>query len=437
MITVSNPWTPKRYEPDGVREASRRYFDTAMNTYRFFALYANVEGWTPGERGPDAGRRTLLDRWLLSRLGRTVERVGRELERYQLTPAFRAVADFVNEDLSNWYVRRSRPRFWGNTDPADADAAFRTLWDALVTVARLTAPVTPLFSDWVHRALAEDASVHLARFPAPEDAALDDALEREMASVRTLVSLGRAAREEVRIRVRQPLRRLHALLPAGVSLRSGLVDLLKDELNVKEVVFADSAGELVELRARPDYRTLGPRFRGESGAVAARILALGQPELRALGRGEEVRIPAGGERVPIEADWLEVSEVAGRRPRDPVRRRASRRPRPCARRRSPDGGNGARARQPDPAAPEGGRIRDHGPDPPRRRGVACGRGPRSPASRGSSPGRRSRWACRRSTTRPPYEASTVDEIDGARVRVAIRRARGDGRRPEVHRRRRR
>ena len=310
LITVSNPWTPKCYDPNGVRETSRRFFDTVMNTYRFFTLYANVEAWVPGEHGGEAGRRPLLDRWLLSRLGRTVRRVGRELERYQLTPACRVVADFVNEDLSNWYVRRSRARFWGNTDPADADAAFRTLREALVTVARLTAPVTPLFSDWIHRALTGDSSVHLARFPAPEDAVLDDALEREMASVRTLVSLGRGAREEVRIRVRQPLRRLHALLPAGVSLRGELLDLLKDELNVKEVDLADSSEELLELRARPDYRVLGPRFRGESGAVAGRLLALRQPELRALGRGEEVRILAGGESVPVEADWLKVEEVA-------------------------------------------------------------------------------------------------------------------------------
>ena len=422
LITVSNPWTPKRYEPDGVREASRRFFDTAMNTYRFFALYANVEGWTPGERGPDAGRRTLLDRWLLSRLGRTVERVGRELERYQLTPAFRAVADFVNEDLSNWYVRRSRPRFWGNTDPADADAAFRTLSEALVTVARLTAPVTPLFSDWVHRALAEDASVHLARFPAPEDAALDDALEREMASVRTLVSLGRAAREEVRIRVRQPLRRLHALLPAGVSLRSGLVDLLKDELNVKEIVLADSAGELVELRARPDYRTLGPRFRGESGAVAARILALGQPELRALGRGEEVRIRAGGERVPIEADWLDVSEVAAG---DLVIR-------------SGDGHLVAL----DPALDDDLRTegtarelvnriqrlrREAGFEITDRIHLAVGGSPAVEVALARFErfiaGETLALGVSTLDDAAAYEASTVDEIDGARVRVAIRRAR--------------
>ncbi len=310
LITVSHPWTSKCYDPQGVREAARRFFDTTMNTYRFFALYANVEAWVPGECDQEPAGRTLLDRWLLSRLYRTVERVGRELERYELTPAYRAVADFVNEDLSNWYVRRSRPRFWGNTDPRDAGAAFRTLWDALVVVARLTAPITPLFSDWIHRGLTAGASVHLASFPSPEDGLLDDALEREMASVRILVSLGRAAREEVRLRVRQPLRRLHALLPEGLSLRPQLLELLKDELNVKEIVLADSSDALVELRARPNYRALGPRFQKESGTAAEAILALDQATLLALGRGESVSIAVEGGSVPVEVDWLEVTEAA-------------------------------------------------------------------------------------------------------------------------------
>ena len=310
LITVSHPWTSKSYDPQGVREAARRFFDTAMNTYRFFALYANVEAWVPADsdRGP-AGR-SVLDRWLLSRLHRTIERVGRELERYELTPAYRAVADFVNEDLSNWYVRRSRPRFWGNTDPGDAEAAFRTLWEALVALARLAAPITPLFSDWMHRGLTGGASVHLASFPSPEKAILDDPLEREMASVRILVSLGRAAREEVRLRVRQPLRTLHALHPAGLSLRPELLELLKDELNVKQIILVDSSEALVELRARPNFRALGPRFQHESEAAATALRALEQAALRAFGLGEPVSIVVGGQTVPVEADWLEVTEAA-------------------------------------------------------------------------------------------------------------------------------
>ena len=310
LITVSNPWITKRYDPVAVRETSRKFFDTVMNTYRFFALYGNAEEWAPGDGDPGPSDRTVLDRWLLSRLHRTVEVVGRELDGYQLTPAYRAVAEFVNEDLSNWFVRRSRPRFWGNTDPRDARAAFRTLWDALLVVARLTAPVTPFFADWLHRSLTGGDSAHLAPFPSPDPDILDRELEREMATVRTLVSLGRAAREEVRIRVRQPLRRLHVVLPGSHAPSPELLAVLKDELNVKEVVFLESTHEIVRLVARPNFRALGPRFQKKSESAAQAIRELDDEALRAFHSGEAISIKVDGENVGLESDWLDVIESA-------------------------------------------------------------------------------------------------------------------------------
>jgi isoleucyl-tRNA synthetase len=164
LITSSNPWVPKRYDPEGVKEAARKFFDTLFNTYRFFAMYAGVESWEPADDDPAPTDRPLLDRWLLSRLDSVVHEVTRELDAYQLTKAYRALGDFVVEDLSNWYVRRSRARFWGNTDEADARAAFRTLWEALREVALLAAPVVPFTADWLYRALAGE-TVHLQRYP--------------------------------------------------------------------------------------------------------------------------------------------------------------------------------------------------------------------------------------------------------------------------------
>ena len=310
LITVSNPWLPKRYDPEGVRESSRRFFDTVLNTYRFFALYGNVEGWAPSEEDPSPQDRPVLDRWLLSRLHRVVAETGSDLEGYQLTRAYRRVTEFVNEDLSNWFVRRSRSRFWGNTDPRDARAAFRTLHEALVTVARLTAPVTPFFSDWVHRALSGGASVHLAPFPEADPNLLDEPLEAEMASVRTLVSLGRAAREDVRIRVRQPLRRLHAVLPGLGRPRAEVLALLEDELNVKEVAFLDSAEALVFLVARPNFRVLGPRFQQKSNAAASALRGLSQEALARFRRGDPVALEVEGDTVSVEPDWMEVVEEA-------------------------------------------------------------------------------------------------------------------------------
>ena len=310
LVTASNPWIPKRYDPEGVGEAARKFFDTMMNTYRFFALYGNVEGWTPGEEDPFPAERPVLDRWLLSRLHRTADVVEGQLSGYELTPAYRAVVEFVNEDLSNWFVRRSRPRFWGNTDPQDSRAAFRTLWDALVTVSRLTAPVTPLFSDWLHRAVTDGASVHLAEFPVSDPDRRDKPLEAEMAAVRALVSLGRAAREEVRIRVRQPLRTLYAVHPGLRALRSDLVDVLKDELNVKEVVFEESADRLVRLAARPNFRALGPRFQAMSELAAQAIRDLDPEALQRFRTDGSASIVVAGKSFLLEPDWLTLSEEA-------------------------------------------------------------------------------------------------------------------------------
>jgi len=310
FITASSPWVAKRYDPEGVREATRRYFDTVLHTYRFFALYGNADGWSPSDLDPSPAERSLLDRWLLSRLDATVSGVGAELDGYQLTRAYRLVADFVDEDLSNWFVRRSRPRFWGNTDASDGRAAFRTLWEALVTVARLTGPVTPFFADWLHRALEGGRSAHLAPFPRAEADRRDPLLEAEMDAVRRLVSLGRAAREEVKIRVRQPLRVVHAVLPGTARPRAELLELLKDELNVKDVRFLDSAEDLVRLVARPNFRALGPRFQKESETAAAALRALDQGQLRGLRGGAPASIVVNGEEVPIESGWLEIVEEA-------------------------------------------------------------------------------------------------------------------------------
>jgi isoleucyl-tRNA synthetase len=312
FMTVSNPWVPTRFDPEGVRESTRKYFDTLANTYRFFALYAGTESWQPSEADPAPAERGVLDRWLLSRLATLVEGVSSELDGYQITRAYRLVVDFVDE-LSNWYVRRSRARFWGNEDAADQRAAFRTLYDALRTVAILTAPVTPFVADWLHRSLT-GSSVHLQRFPGSEGAeapgTIDAALESEMASARELVSLGRAAREEVRLRVRQPLARMQAVVPSGVELRPEILEVVRDELNVKDVAFLSDAAGLVTLTARPNYRGLGPRFGKQTNDAANVIRALDQQALAAYRAGEPVEIEVHGARSTLEPGDLEVIEEA-------------------------------------------------------------------------------------------------------------------------------
>ncbi len=311
LMTVSLPWADKRYDPQAVGEASRRFFDTLFNTYRFLTLYAGTEGWTASDQDPALEDRPLMDRWLAGRLDTLVREVNAELMAYRITPAFRAVQTFVDEDLSNWYVRRSRSRFWNSEDANDQRAAFRTLWDALRTVALLIAPVAPFVGDWLHRALA-GASAHLTSFPDPDPASLaDPSLNDEMDAVRALSRLGRAAREEVKIRVRQPLRTLQAVTPGAVRPRPELLEVLADELNVKDVEFLNTAEGLVTVHARPNYRALGPRYQKRTEAAASAIRALSPDELRAYVRGESVDIEVDGVRAPLQSEDMDVVEEAG------------------------------------------------------------------------------------------------------------------------------
>ncbi len=308
MITVSNPWLPTRFDPEGVKESASRFFDTLFNTYRFFALYANLEGWTPDDESPVPASRPPLDRWLLSRLNGLVRSVRAELDAYNPTRAYRAVAAFVDGELSNWYVRRARSRFWGNTEADDAAAAFATLHEALRVTALLIAPVTPFTSDWLHRALTGRCS-HTESFPEAHDGMIDDRLDADMAHVRTLSTLGRAAREEVGIRVRQPLGRILAVVPGEVPA-GGVTALLLDELNVKTVEFAASSEGLVSLAARPGFRALGRRFGKLTQEAAAAVRALGGEALGAVRAGGMARIKVGGEWHEVGGDEMEIVEEA-------------------------------------------------------------------------------------------------------------------------------
>lgn len=244
----------------------------------------------------------------MSRLHGLVAQLSSDIDEYQLTRAYRALGEFVVEDLSNWYVRRSRARFWGNVDAADTRAAFRTLWEALRTVALLAAPCLPFSADWLHRALAE-RSVHLERWPEPRGGR-DEGLEADMDAARALVSLGRAAREEAKVRVRQPLRTLQAVLPGGRGLADEVLEVVRDELNVKEVGFLSSTEGIVTLVARPNFRALGARFGKETNEAAKAIRALPQEALARFLAGERVEFEVSGALHALGAEDLEVAQEA-------------------------------------------------------------------------------------------------------------------------------
>ena len=303
FLTASQPWVSKRFDPEALSEAAHRVFDTLANTYRFFALYANLEGYRFAHAQEHA-HAPLMDRWILSRLASLVAQVRDNLDNYDITRGARSIGEFIVDDVSNWYVRRSRDRFWGSIENPETRAAFDTLAEVLVTVTRLLAPMTPFQADWLHRAIGGD-SVHLARFPAA--GARDETLERGMEAIRVLARLGRAARERVKVRVRQPLRTLHAFTPVG-NLSEELVAVLRDELNVKQVHFLQRSEDLVAFKAHPNFRVLGKRFGGKTQEAAARVRELGSGELSAFRNGQPLRIEVGGEVFELSAEEIEIRE---------------------------------------------------------------------------------------------------------------------------------
>ncbi|MBI4410747.1 MAG: isoleucine--tRNA ligase [Gemmatimonadetes bacterium] len=309
LLTVSQPWVPKRFDPAALAESARRTFDTLANTYRFFALYANLEAWRPSDADPPQEQRAILDRWVLSRLAALVAQVGEDLDGYEITRAGRSIGEFIVEDLSNWYVRRSRDRFWGSADREDTRAAFRTLSEVLATLCRLLAPLVPFHADWLHRSLSGE-SVHLAPFPQSDGRARDPRLDETMLAARTLARLGRAARERVKIRVRQPLRTLFAVVPARLALDEDVLAIVRDELNVKEIRFLGAAAELVMLRAEPNFRALGRRFGARTPQVAERIRALPSERLQAFQAGVPLEITLDGEAIELARDDFAVRESA-------------------------------------------------------------------------------------------------------------------------------
>ena len=313
LLSSSNPWLPKRWDSDGIRETNRKLFDTLRSVYRFFALYARLEGWShehPNAR--PAGDRLPIDRWLLSRLDSLAIAVNADLERYDLTRAARRLSDFVLDDLSNWYVRRNRDRFWatrpGGSESLWTDDAFATLHETLAATAVLLAPFAPFLSDWLHRELV-GGSVHLVDYPAASSRR-DERLEAEMEDVRALVTLGRAAREEAGIRVRQPLPGIQATLPEGRRLAGAMDEILREELNVREVVFPTADADIVRLSAKPDFGRLGPRFGDRTPVVARLIGNLDVVALQTLRDGVSVAADLDGSSIEIMPEDVRIVEEA-------------------------------------------------------------------------------------------------------------------------------
>jgi isoleucyl-tRNA synthetase len=313
-FTSQQPWAGYRFSVDAVGEAVRQFLLTLWNTYSFWVLYAGSEGLGPGDfaQSPVPGPQSSeLDRWALSRLQRTTALVRERMDDFDCTTAGRAIADYV-EELSNWYVRLNRRRFW----EGDRDA-FATLRHCLVEAAKLLAPFTPFLADEIYANLtAGEAgefgeapdSVHLCDFPQPARELIDDELEAGMEAVQRTVELGRAARAQAKAKIRQPLRK--AVVVASEAERAAierLTTVVSSELNVKEIEFVTEEAELVSYRVRPNYRTLGPRFGKSMPQVAAAVEALDAAHVAdALEEGAKVGISIDGADHELTADDIDL-----------------------------------------------------------------------------------------------------------------------------------
>ena len=305
FYTSGAPWLPSRFHGGAVSEAQRKYMSTLWNSYAFFILYAEIDGFRASDHPLEQAKLTLMDRWILSRLHHTVRAVDEALTNYQVPESAAALESLV-DDLSNWYVRRSRSRFWGKGMAQDKEAAFIALYTVLEAVTRLTAPFTPFMAEAMYQNLVRSAdqsapeSVHLCDFPIADERLINPDMDRQMASLLEAVQLGRACRNLANLKVRQPLQKL---MVQGARFGEEYAELLRDELNVKEIEFTGDAGEFFGYRLKPQLRTLGPRFGKQLGNIS-KLLAdyPGSEAVAAFKRGENLLLDLDGTRAELTPD---------------------------------------------------------------------------------------------------------------------------------------
>ena len=319
MISNSSPWDNLKFDEEGVREVSRKLFATLYNTYSFLALYANVDGFTGAEPQVPVSERPEIDRWILSTLNTLIKDVEEALDDYEPTKAARAINAFVNDDLSNWYVRLNRKRFWGGGMSEDKLSAFQTLLSCLETVSLLMAPFAPFFSDRLYQDLKAPAlaaegktpeSVHIAYFPKSDEKLIDKALESRMNLAQVITSMVLSLRRKVNIKVRQPLQTL--MIPVSDPETKAEIEamsaLILSEVNVKDIKFVSNEEGILVKRIKADFKKLGPKFGKRMKAVAQAIASLDQHSIIALEQNGSISLAMtdGGEPVTLEAADVEI-----------------------------------------------------------------------------------------------------------------------------------
>jgi len=314
MITNAAPWDNLKFDIEGVEEARRRFFGTLYNTYSFFVLYANVDDFHHQYPEIAIGDRPEIDRWIISLLNSLVEEVEQGYSTYEPTKAGRAVSDFVNDNLSNWFVRLNRKRFWGGEMTDDKLSAYQTLYQCLVTVAKLMAPIAPFYADRLYLDLTATTgsepfeSVHLADFPVSDGSLIDKQLEEQMFLAQSVSSIVLALRRKVNIKVRQPLSKIMIPLVDEEQKRNiqAVESLILSEVNVKELKFVDSANEMLVKRVKPDFKKLGPRYGKIMKQLALTIQGMEKSEINELEKSGSITLIVDTQKAVITTDDVEI-----------------------------------------------------------------------------------------------------------------------------------
>ena len=314
MITNSSPWDNLKFDVDGVDEVRRKFFGTLYNSYSFFALYANVDGFTYAEADVPMEERPEIDRWILSLLNSLIQEVDACYNDYEPTKAGRAITDFVNDNLSNWYVRLNRKRFWGSAMSTDKLSAYQTLYTCLETVAKLMAPIAPFYADRLYMDLIQVTgrdhvvSVHLADFPVADASLINKELEARMQMAQDVTSMVLALRRKVNIKVRQPLQCIMIPVVDETQKRhiEAVKDLIMSEVNVKEIHFEEGASGILVKKVKCDFKKLGPKFGKQMKAVAAAVAEMSQEAIAELEKNGRYTFVLDGAEAVVEAADVEI-----------------------------------------------------------------------------------------------------------------------------------
>ncbi len=315
LISNANPWDNLKFDMDGIVEVKRKFFGTLYNTYSFFALYANIDGFCYQEEEIPIEQRPEIDRWILSELNTLILETDRAFETYDATRAARMISDFVQENLSNWYVRLCRRRFWKGEYGPDKISAYQTLFTCLKRVSQLAAPVAPFFMEQLYRDLTlatvqeKSESVHLSDFPESDPGLIDKDLETKMARAQTISSLVLSIRQKERIKVRQPLQKIMIpVLDSGERHAiEAVADLIKSEVNVKEIELLDDASDILVKRIKPNFKTLGPRYGRDMKAIARAVGEMDQDDIQKIEREGEIVLDLEEKSIKLHLDDVEIS----------------------------------------------------------------------------------------------------------------------------------